>query len=110
MPKQKTTLKQKTKAKSSKKDNAKRQLKTKPKAENNAHETRVSELDRLIPFRMCYVCARESRDLLMIGPGKFRHQDCNPGSPNWCEYYEANAALRKSDAAQNIYDHVKGTK
>ena len=60
--------------------------KVKPKANIALVEKKISPLDPLVPTRTCYVCDRESRTLLMVGPSKFRHSDCYPGSPNWIEY------------------------
>lgn len=73
----------------------------------NVFEKKIDELDKLVPFRSCYVCEREGRDLMMIGPGKFRHQDCNPGSPNWLDYFERLKEKDKTDAGQMIYDHSR---
>jgi hypothetical protein len=64
-------------------------------------------LDERCPVRTCYVCQRTSRDLQMVGPSKFRHDDCNPGSPNWADYWETLKAGQKTDAGQFIYQHAK---
>jgi hypothetical protein len=65
------------------------------------------ELDRLCPMRECYVCERTSRDLLRIGPTKFRHQDCNPGSTNWLDYYERLHPTQKTIAGILLYEHAR---
>ena len=68
---------------------------------------RKEVLDERCPTRTCYVCDRTSRDLQMVGPGKFRHDDCNPGSPNWIDYWETLHAKQKTDAGAFIYQHAK---
>lgn len=85
----------------------KRQSRQTPKGRANVFEKKVSELDKLVPFRTCYVCDRESRELLMIAPEKFRCQGCNPGSPNWIDYWERLHPKQKTDAGQFIYDNIK---
>jgi len=81
--------------------------KAKVKIIKNALESKMSELDKHMPFRTCYVCQRESRDLQRIGPEKFRHHDCNPGSANWCEYWETLHPSQKTDAGQLLYNSAK---
>lgn len=73
----------------------------------NAFDKKVSELDKLVPFRTCYVCSRESRELQMIGPSKFRHEDCNPGSSNWGEYYEKLPKKLHTLAGELLLDNTK---
>ena len=36
----------------------------------------------------CYVCERGGISLRYIGKGLWRHEDCAPGSTNWCEWYD----------------------
>lgn len=79
---------------------------TKPKA-TNKFEARVSELDKHEPFKTCYVCDREGRDMQMIAPQKFRCHGCNPGSPNWCDYFERLEEAKRTDAHKLIYKSAR---
>ncbi len=98
----------KTKSRSKNKLVKKPLRKKTPKAKINPLEKRVSELDRLVPFRTCYVCERESRDLMLIPPLKFRHEDCNPGSSNWVDYWERKTKKEKAlePDSRFLYEHA----
>lgn len=67
-------------------------------------EQRLDELDKHAPERVCYVCERTSRDLVMIGPTRHRCHGCNPGSSNWLDYYERLAKTSKTDAGNILYN------
>lgn len=84
-----------------------KQTKAKPKEKINPFEKKVSELDKLVPFRICLVCARESRELVMVRPGKFRCTDCKPGNPNWLDWYEQLSPNdpERTSIGDNIYKY-----
>lgn len=69
-------------------------------------EERLEELDQHAPERVCYVCERTGRDLVMIGPTKHRCHGCSPGSLNWLDYYERLEEAKKTDAGNILY-HTK---
>lgn len=76
-------------------------------------EAKVELMDNRAPFRTCYVCGRESRDLLFVPPLKHRHRDgCEPGSYNWLEYYEKLRLDKSKRTSQGeiLYKHTKGDK
>lgn len=36
----------------------------------------------------CFICNRGGTDLKYLGKDRWRHSYCNPGSPNWKEWYD----------------------
>lgn len=71
-------------------------------------EVRKEVLDEKAPVRTCYVCERTGRDLQMITADKHRCIDCEPGSPNWLDYWER---LHEDDPRKKngkfLYDQSK---
>jgi hypothetical protein len=52
----------------------------------------------------CCICGRWGTALLMIAPGKVRHDDCKPGSPLWREWYaRLPDAMRQAINARSGY-------
>ncbi len=83
-------------------------MKPKPKTFTKAVEKRLEFLDTHCPFRTCYVCDREARDLQMITPTRYRCVNCHPGSHNWVEYFERLKPRNRTEAGQIIYNHAVG--
>lgn len=84
--------------------------KLKSKAPVNTFEKRVSELDTHAPFRTCFVCGREGRNLQYIPPLKHRCDGCYPGSSNWEDYYERLKPGERTKEQTYIYNAGKGSK
>lgn len=74
-------------------------------------EVRKEELDAKSPIRLCYVCDRPSRNLQMITATKYRHTDCEVGSPNWLDYWERLPDNHPAKAnGKFIYDQHRSLK
>ena len=88
---------------------AKKKAKAKAKIAKvkNKFEKVVEVLDSKAPFRTCYVCERESRNLQMIAPTKYRCKDCYPGSANWFDYLETHPEVLKHPAVTFAYNEFK---
>lgn len=77
---------------------------SKAKGTVNEFEKRVSELDSKVPFRTCYICERESRDLQMVGVGRFRCPGCYPGSSNWMDMVERLSISKRTEEQTLLYN------
>ena len=51
---------------------------------------------------LCYVCERGGVDMLPMGLGVYRHEDCAPGSTLWVEWYERHPE-KHTEAGEVLY-------
>ncbi len=40
------------------------------------------------PAPDCYICGRSGVSMRYIGGDLWRHEECAPGTPAWCEWYD----------------------
>lgn len=38
----------------------------------------------------CFICNRGGLGMMYLGWNRYRHEDCAPGSRNWCEWYDGH--------------------
>ncbi len=48
------------------------------------------------PCADCYVCGRGGTQMRYLGNETYRHDDCEPGSRNWCEWYDQHPEAHTS--------------
>lgn len=58
----------------------------------------------------CYICGRGGVSLVLIGATRMRHEECAPGSFNWCEWYLTLPESKRTDSMTLLYNHTKGIK
>lgn len=57
----------------------------------------------------CLYCGRvQWGEIQYLGSGHWRHNECNPGSISWCEWYEQQPKGKRTSAMQILYKYKKG--
>jgi hypothetical protein len=88
-------------------DKSTREVQDRGKTRKKKQASAVEVIDAKCPERECYVCERGGINLVRITAEKFRHSECYPGSPLWCEWYEKNKSQR-TDVGDMLLKHGKG--
>lgn len=68
-------------------------------------EKRLEHLDKVAPFRTCYICQRESRDAMLVSSMHARCASCVPGSYNWITYWQEKPKRAQPESVQFLLKH-----
>jgi hypothetical protein len=53
---------------------------------------------------ICTICDRVLwGNVIYLGNGHYRHDECAPGSPAWCTYYTNLPVQQRTDAGDILY-------
>lgn len=58
----------------------------------------------------CYICKRGGVNLRLVGATLARHDDCEPGSYNWLEWYATLPKEQRTDAGDILFHHYRKEK
>jgi hypothetical protein len=81
----------------------------KEKKNGKAHPaTKDPAVGSSIKETFCAICERVPfGNLIRLGFDRWRHAGCEPGSPEWCVYFEALPKAKRTNEGKLIYENAK---